>query len=117
MEMLGQAAVFLWRCCANIGFYGSLRFVLVIEPTADQRRRFGQIAGEDVLAVIVATTHIACQRGGGIAGVIFNRHTVWHCPRSEEHTSELQSLMRNSYAVFCLQIQTVILYYYIMISS
>src|SRR3546814_7361711 len=23
-------------------------------------------------------------------------------PRSEEHTSELQSLMRNSYAVFCL---------------
>src|SRR3546814_9254435 len=25
--------------------------------------------------------------------------------RSEEHTSELQSLMRNSYAVFCLQTQ------------
>src|SRR3546814_10480274 len=24
------------------------------------------------------------------------------CDRSEEHTSELQSLMRNSYAVFCL---------------
>src|SRR3546814_3534236 len=24
-------------------------------------------------------------------------------PRSEEHTSELQSLMRNSYAVFCLE--------------
>src|SRR3546814_10633568 len=26
--------------------------------------------------------------------------------RSEEHTSELQSLMRNSYAVFCLQKKT-----------
>src|SRR3546814_6660393 len=26
-----------------------------------------------------------------------------HDPRSEEHTSELQSLMRISYAVFCLQ--------------
>src|SRR3546814_7622427 len=25
------------------------------------------------------------------------------CCRSEEHTSELQSLMRNSYAVFCLK--------------
>src|SRR3546814_1751875 len=25
------------------------------------------------------------------------------CARSEEHTSELQSLMRNSYAVFCLK--------------
>src|SRR3546814_3701571 len=26
-----------------------------------------------------------------------------HADRSEEHTSELQSLMRNSYAVFCLK--------------
>src|SRR3546814_2032357 len=26
-----------------------------------------------------------------------------HAVRSEEHTSELQSLMRNSYAVFCLK--------------
>src|SRR3546814_6705673 len=26
-----------------------------------------------------------------------------HCHRSEEHTSELQSLMRISYAVFCLK--------------
>src|SRR3546814_9789161 len=26
-----------------------------------------------------------------------------HDQRSEEHTSELQSLMRNSYAVFCLK--------------
>src|SRR3546814_1630778 len=28
------------------------------------------------------------------------------CERSEEHTSELQSLMRISYAVFCLKKQT-----------
>src|SRR3546814_458006 len=27
----------------------------------------------------------------------------FHCGRSEEHTSELQSLMRISYAVFCLK--------------
>src|SRR3546814_4073636 len=30
--------------------------------------------------------------------------------RSEEHTSELQSLMRNSYAVFCLKKKTNIFY-------
>src|SRR3546814_8180094 len=29
--------------------------------------------------------------------------TWWPRPRSEEHTSELQSLMRISYAVFCLK--------------
>src|SRR3546814_10676839 len=28
---------------------------------------------------------------------------AWHLERSEEHTSELQSLMRISYAVFCLK--------------
>src|SRR3546814_10432920 len=32
-------------------------------------------------------------------GAFFHRHVG----RSEEHTSELQSLMRNSYAVFCLK--------------
>src|SRR3546814_1217080 len=31
------------------------------------------------------------------------RRTPLHHPRSEEHTSELQSLMRISYAVFCLK--------------
>src|SRR3546814_9981869 len=39
-------------------------------------------------------------------------------PRSEEHTSELQSLMRISYAVFCLKKKTIQIthkkkYYYI----
>src|SRR3546814_2839813 len=38
---------------------------------------------------------IAQDTGGAIKGA--NRF------RSEEHTSELQSLMRNSYAVFCLK--------------
>src|SRR3546814_2913985 len=31
------------------------------------------------------------------------RADLWHGDRSEEHTSELQSLMRTSYAVFCLK--------------
>src|SRR3546814_7611480 len=32
--------------------------------------------------------------------------TDWEVERSEEHTSELQSLMRISYAVFCLKKKT-----------
>src|SRR3546814_10642748 len=35
-----------------------------------------------------------------------NRFTVIEVNRSEEHTSELQSLMRISYAVFCLKKKT-----------
>src|SRR3546814_6493618 len=38
--------------------------------------------------------------GGGGHGVDIIVNRVWR--RSEEHTSELQSLMRISYAVFCL---------------
>src|SRR3546814_8371522 len=35
-------------------------------------------------------------------------HTAASAARSEEHTSELQSLMRISYAVFCLKKKTKI---------
>src|SRR3546814_9173748 len=35
-----------------------------------------------------------------------------HDPRSEEHTSELQSLMRNSYAVLCLKKKTIVNHLY-----
>src|SRR3546814_10831026 len=47
-------------------------------------------------------THCGDEQGG-------NRHTgqasitQHQLRRSEEHTSELQSIMRNSYAVFCLK--------------
>src|SRR3546814_10822701 len=36
-------------------------------------------------------------------GDALQRQEPAHPGRSEEHTSELQSLMRNSYAVFCLK--------------
>src|SRR3546814_9460232 len=37
---------------------------------------------------------------------------MFDCVRSEEHTSELQSLMRISYAVFCLKKKTHIFAHY-----
>src|SRR3546814_7846402 len=51
-------------------------------------------AGVNVLDVVAV---LAAQRAERLP-----LHEVAH-PRSEEHTSELQSLMRNSYAVFCLK--------------
>src|SRR3546814_6609105 len=38
-----------------------------------------------------------------IPGVIGDSSVIFKLNRSEEHTSELQSLMRISYAVFCLK--------------
>src|SRR3546814_1018752 len=43
-------------------------------------------------------THFVVKDFGGCA-----RQCRKTCFRSEEHTSELQSLMRSSYAVFCLK--------------
>src|SRR3546814_4408738 len=43
-------------------------------------------------------------RGGGMISVASHRRSARPASsRSEEHTSELQSLMRISYAVFCLK--------------
>src|SRR3546814_4690758 len=62
-----------------------------IEPTAPSRR---------IRASAPAAAAAACSRphhGGYTAA------TAPPAARSEEHTSELQSLMRISYAVFCLK--------------
>src|SRR3546814_10813986 len=53
-------------------------------------------ASKDFLDQITQTVRLIRSKG---VGVFF----VTQSPRSEEHTSELQSLMRISYAVFCLQ--------------
>src|SRR3546814_10571290 len=60
-------------------------------------RAVADAAEEDVAGVGIAG-HAARVRAGGDAGGVAAARI-----RSEEHTSELQSLMRNSYAVFCLK--------------
>src|SRR3546814_7610796 len=64
--------------------------------------------GHPVPACQLGAGPCRCRRGTGcpaclgtLAGPsVFRSHRGW---RSEEHTSELQSLMRISYAVFCLK--------------
>src|SRR3546814_9760275 len=52
----------------------------------------GEDEGPDLIEPVGTGDHDGCQPA---------QFEVQH--RSEEHTSELQSLMRNSYAVFCLK--------------
>src|SRR3546814_6339049 len=52
------------------------------------------------LAQVVGVGRVAGKRAGEPA------EPGQQCQRSEEHTSELQSLMRISYAVFCLKKKT-----------
>src|SRR3546814_5126161 len=61
------------------------------------------IGGEDsILARIIAGIHVP-ETELGAAAPAPGEAVPAAAPRSEEHTSELQSLMRISYAVFCLK--------------
>src|SRR3546814_4410824 len=53
------------------------------------------------LCEITKTTHYTLKQRNAIAAGVRSAQFTLH--RSEEHTSELQSLMRISYAVFCLK--------------
>src|SRR3546814_6767530 len=62
------------------------------------------LMGMVVKELLTVATLARVQARGGNMAAEFRAQRVWDSKqRSEEHTSELQSLMRNSYAVFCLK--------------
>src|SRR3546814_3148116 len=69
------------------------------DDTGDERE--DQIERADVL--VVGGHEPAREERGLVIGVMRMVVAVRASERSEEHTSELQSLMRSSYAVFCLK--------------
>src|SRR3546814_4268901 len=84
-------------CVVGLGYIGL--------PTAAVIARAGcKVLGLDVSQKVVDTInrgeiHIEEVDLDGLVHGVVARGLL----RSEEHTSELQSLMRNSYAVFCLK--------------
>src|SRR3546814_1586688 len=63
----------------------------------------GPFAAIPVIAPDLAAAALQLARIAGILPAFFVRTDAADSERSEEHTSELQSLMRISYAVFCLK--------------
>src|SRR3546814_5276507 len=79
-----------------MGGINRLRAVMANDLAQAVQRPTRGPAGEAVPAFIGSSNGFAFVHGG--AGAFDGSPR----PRSEEHTSELQSLMRISYAVFCL---------------
>src|SRR3546814_7764085 len=70
---------------------------LIITPTT------GPGTGANGRSVVVGTVGTVTVTTTNLAGGVNTVAAVPQQTRSEEHTSELQSLMRLSYAVFCLK--------------
>src|SRR3546814_20916024 len=95
------------RTCTLLPYSTHFRSLCLMADRADEAYDVG---------VLPRVENAVASKGGHLAGArgvmvrvsdtmgdrIFDRRQV-AAPRSEEHTSELQSLMRISYAVFCLK--------------
>src|SRR3546814_7952135 len=70
-----------------------------------QMSAFVELQGAEFAAADKGFTAVKHQRevGTGYFDTVTQAIQGAQSSRSEEHTSELQSLMRNSYAVFCLK--------------
>src|SRR3546814_5222953 len=82
------------------------------KPQKGRYRQFHQIGvevfnqpGPDVDAELIVMTARLWKQLGLADAVTLQLNSLGSSERSEEHTSELQSLMRISYAVFCLKTQ------------
>src|SRR3546814_4485683 len=88
-----------------IGFsFGRLAWQKITEFAAGLSTADVVAAAEDAARRAVLADHRAIATGD-LIGAIERRRSLQGI-RSEEHTSELQSLMRISYAVFCLKKKT-----------
>src|SRR3546814_5328400 len=82
----------LWRYREAIG-----------RPGESRLERLTALVGVGYFAVWIALGMAIFVVGAMLAAVEMQHATLARAVRSEEHTSELQSLMRISYAVFCLK--------------
>src|SRR3546814_5501196 len=75
-------------------------FLLGLAPqlAQDRQPRVAAVAND-----VVRLARPARDRGGRVQPTFADGRLDLRIGRSEEHTSELQSLMRISYAVFCLK--------------
>src|SRR3546814_3906056 len=95
--------------CIASGFSYGAGYGIRLLPVIQARGQLRDVYGPDVTSEIVQNCGVELvftPKDIGVAKEISERlgsYTYAAQSRSEEHTSELQSLMRISYAVFCLK--------------
>src|SRR3546814_3756240 len=82
---------------------GGVKLVETAGPKSSDHWARLKGAGIRIIHKCVAVRHALSAERAGVDAISIDG---FECARSEEHTSELQSLMRISYAVFCLKKKT-----------
>src|SRR3546814_7555348 len=99
----GALLIRVWRAAgAEAGYYIPDRLMEGYGPSAEALVRLGREGAGLIVTVdcgAQAFEALSAARDSGVEVIVVDHHQC----RSEEHTSELQSLMRISYAVFCLK--------------
>src|SRR3546814_18902015 len=95
-ERLGRADLGCQEASAYLARPGTDRFGRI----EYRKRLFGRLSGDGRVRPLGGKFRRG--RGNAGCGCLYGCRD-WAGIRSEEHTSELQSLMRISYAVFCLK--------------
>src|SRR3546814_10866265 len=98
-----RLSAFSWKRLSVFDFLSQSKTREQAPPRSTMRRRPGDLR-EDGMADSQAQAIVAIDQGTTSSRAIAFRADG----RSEEHTSELQSLMRISYAVFCLKKKNII---------
>src|SRR3546814_3413064 len=108
---MANVAALLWEALPDLnwaGFYRNVNGELVLGPFQGRSACIRISFGKGVCGTAAATLEPQCVEDvnafpGHIACDSASASELVVPLRSEEHTSELQSLMRISYAVFCLK--------------
>src|SRR3546814_2156669 len=112
VDIIGQASLLQVPVDLVLALGGERRVDAVLVDlvgTAGDLLALGQRPGTQRVADVVESGHEAGEVGHrhatGLGLHVLDRRTIRNLDnqRSEEHTSDLQSLMRISYAVFCLK--------------
>src|SRR3546814_4951006 len=89
---------------ASLSYDTRLAAIQLLASAGEEGLAAGEIARRLGVQQSTLSDHLRALAAAGV--VIFDRKgrsIIYRANRSEEHTSELQSLMRISYAVFCLK--------------
>src|SRR3546814_3461249 len=95
-------------CRSSQPLYGPLREALLIGRFGIPSHLLILAVAADRLHALVGHLQLRHPPHGGLPEAMRGAFRKPRGVRSEEHTSELQSLMRTSYAVFCLKKNTIL---------